>query len=510
MHSTSERWLMRPRKPGRLRIVLVYPNTYFVGMSNLGVHAVLRIASDECAVSCERAFVDALMCDQSKPIRAIESNAPISSFNIIAFSVPFEGDYPNIVRALLSSGITLRASERKPLEPLVIGGGTALTINPEPLADLFDAIALGDAEVIMPQLVQAAEKAITAHDRVRAWEELAEVKGMYVPQLMAHPTAPVFADVKQIEPAHSIALTSSTEFADTFLIEVARGCSFRCHYCAYGNCCHPARHFTVEQVLNLIRRYRQTLNSVGLVSAVVSAHPDIERIAWAVVNDGLRLSVSSMRADVLPEGLVAALSQSGTMSMTIAPETGTEKLRAAIGKPIKDEDLFRAAALAERYGMRSIKLYFMFGLPWESNEDIIAIGEFMRSLVRRFKRLRFTVSACAFVPKRGTPFERLGMAPSGELERKRNLLTKALKGIERVKLSVESIRASQLQALFSIGDRRVLSVIERALLNGGSFGAYKQATVDVLGCTLEEFISESQLEAKRAVCHNSDAQVWRG
>lgn len=489
MQFTGERWLIRPRKSGRLRAAIVYPNSYFVGMSNLGVHAVLRIALEECAIGCERAFIDEPSGDLSKPIKTIESGAPISSFNLIAFSVSFEGDYPNIVRSLLSSGITLRAKERKPLEPLVIGGGAALTINPEPLADLFDAIALGEAEVMMPQLVQAVEKAIAARDRMRAWEELAKVKGMYVPQVMAHPTMPASADVREIEPAHSIIITSSTEFSDTFLIEVSRGCSFKCHYCAYGNCYHPARHFEYEKVLSLVRRYRQAINSVGLISAVVSSHPDIERIAHAIVNDGLRLSVSSMRADALSEGLIAALSRSGTMSMTIAPEAGTERLRAAIGKPIRDEDVFRAAALAEKYGMRSVKLYFMFGLPGESDEDIIAIGELVRSLAKRFKKLHFNVSACAFVPKRGTPFERVGMAPRDELERKRSLLTRALKGIERVRVSIESIRSSQLQALFSVGDRRMLSLIERALANGGSFGAYCKAAIETLGCALDEFVS---------------------
>lgn len=492
MHSTREHWLIRPRKSGRLRAAVVYPNSYFVGMSNLGVHAVLRIAFEECAVGCERAFVDESSGDLSKPIKTIESGAPISSFNLIAFSVPFEGDYPNLVRALLSSGITLRARERKPLEPLVIGGGAALTINPEPLADLFDAIAMGEAEVIMPQLIQAVEKAIAVRDRMRAWEELAKVKGMYVPQVMAHPTTPAFADVREIEPAHSIIVTSSTEFSDTFLIEVSRGCSFKCHYCAYGNCYHPARHFKFEKVLNLVRRYRQAINSVGLVSAVVSSHPDIERIACAIADDGLRLSVSSMRADVLPESLIAALSRSGTVSVTIAPEAGTERLRDAIGKPLKDEDVFRAAALAEKYGMRSMKLYFMFGLPGESDEDIIAIGELVRSLAKRFKKLRFNVSACAFVPKKGTPFERVGMAPGDELERKRGLIVRALKGVERVRVSIESIRSSQLQALFSIGDRRVLSLIERALANGGSFAAYGKAAIEILGCTLDEFVSGSR------------------
>ncbi|MCS7254774.1 MAG: radical SAM protein [Armatimonadota bacterium] len=496
VHSTGERWLFRPRQSGRLRVALVYPNSYFVGMSNLGIHAVLRLTDDECAAICERAFVEVSSGDLSKPITTLESNRSISSFDVVAFSVSFEGDYPNIVHALLSSGITLRARERKPLEPFVIGGGAALTINPEPLADLFDAIVIGEAEVIMPQLLQALERAITARDRMQAWEELAQVQGVYVPQMMSYPPTIAFADTRYIEPAHSVILTSSTEFADTFLIEVARGCSFKCHYCAYGNRYHPARHFRYEQVLDLVRRYRKMFASVGLVSAVVSAHPEIERIAWAIVEDGLRLSISSVRADVLPEGLIAALSRSGSISMTIAPETGTERLRAAIGKPIKDEDIFRGAALAEKYGMRYIKLYFMFGLPNESDEDIIAIGELVRSLVMRFKRLHFTISACAFVPKRHTKFELLGMAAGSELERKRKLLVKSLKGIERVKLSVESIRMSQLQALFSIGDRRMLSVIEKAIADGNSFSAYRKAAVEILGCAFEEFISQRHPEMK--------------
>lgn len=481
----NELWLLQPRSSGRFRMVLIYPNSYFIGMSNLGMHAVMRIASEECIIGCERAFVDGFQNGLSigKPVRTIESASPISSFGVIAFSLSFEGDYANVVWALKSSGITLRASQRKPSEPLVIGGGVALTINPEPLAEAFDAILMGEAEGAMCELLQAIEWFIKTRDRQATLEMLSSIQGVYVPQLMSQPPKPLIADVTRIEPAHSLLITSETEFANTFLIEIARGCRFRCRYCAYGNWFCEARFFSAEQVLGVVRRYKQKFNSVGLVGAVVSAHPDIERIAWAMVEDGLKLSVSSLRADVLPEGLVAAMSSSGSVSMTIAPETGTERLRHAIGKPIKDEDICRAAALAEKYGMRSVKLYFMFGLPDESDQDIVAVGDLVRSLVGRFKKLSFIVSACAFVPKRGTPFAGFRMASSDVLEHRRKLLLNSLKGIERLKVSVESIRTSRLQALLSSGDRRMLAVIERALSYGGSFSAWKRATSEILGCS---------------------------
>jgi len=481
----DERWLIRKRSSGKARVALVFPNSYFVGMSNLGLHVVLRLLSEEYAIACERAFINGE--SMNKPVRTIESGSLLSSFSVIAFSVPFEGDYPNIVRALLGSGITLRAVERKPLEPIIIGGGTALSINPEPIADIFDAIVMGEAEAVMGELSTAVEALAHEREREKIWERLSSIDGVYVPMLMDRPPNVVLADMKQIEPAHSVILTRETEFANTFLIEIARGCNFKCHYCAYGNLYCRARFFTADQVINVVRRYREKFDSVGLVSAVVSSHPEVEKIAWAIADDGLRVSVSSLRADTLTEGLVAALSKSGSTSMTIAPETGTERLRRAIGKSISDEDIERAIKLAEKHGMHSIKLYFMFGLPFETDEDVTAIGELVKGLAERQKGMSFTVSACAFVPKKGTPLERFGMAPAQVLERRSKLLLSSLKGIERVRVSIESIRMSQLQALFSLGDRRVLSVIERAIGLGGSFSAWKRAVAETLCCTLEDF-----------------------
>lgn len=481
----DERWLIRKRSSGKARVALVFPNSYFVGMSNLGLHAVLRLLSTEHAIACERAFINGESL--SKPVRTIETDSPLSSFNAVAFSVPFEGDYPNVVRALMHSGITLRAVERKPLEPIIIGGGIALSINPEPVADAFDAIVMGEAETVIGELSTAIEALAHEREREKIWERLSSIDGVYVPTLMDKPPELVFADTRKIEPAHSVILTSETEFANTFLVEIARGCKFKCHYCAYGNLYCRARFFTADQVINTVRRYKGKFNSVGLISAVVSSHPEAEKIAWAIANDGFRVSVSSLRADTLTEGLVAALSKSGSTSITIAPETGTEKLRRAIGKHISDEDIERAIELAEKHHMRSVKLYFMFGLPSETDEDVVAIGELVKSLAKRRKGMSFTVSACAFVPKKGTPLERFGMAPTQILERRSKLLLSSLKGAERVRISIESIRMSQLQALFSLGDRRMLSVIEKAIGLGGSFSAWKRAVVETLGCTIDDF-----------------------
>ncbi|HID06092.1 MAG TPA: radical SAM protein, partial [Armatimonadetes bacterium] len=328
------------------------------------------------------------------------------------------------------------------------------------------------------------------HERPAVWEALAELPSVYIPSLSSREgISAQRIDVRQITPAHSITLTPETEFGDAFLIEIARGCSYRCYYCAMGHTNRPARFFTATQILDVIQRYRSSIECVGLVSAVVSVHPEIEEMAWRIVNDGLRLTVASLRADALPEGLITALAHGGARSITIAPETGTEQLRSAIGKPISDEEIYHAIALAERYGLQSVKLYFMLGLPSETDEDVQAISALVRGLVRSFANLRFNISIAPFVPKPHTPFQHIGMTPLTVLERRRKMLVESLSRCERTSVNVDSPRWAQVHALLSRGGRELSGVIERAVELGNSYGAWKRAVREVLKTDIDALVT---------------------
>ena len=488
---------------GRLRVALAFPNTYYVGMSSLGFQTVYRLFNQIEDVVCERVFLPPKQelreqLAAGAPLLTLESQTPISDFDVIAFSVSFEWDYTNVVTMLRLAGVPVRATDRNSRHALVVVGGAVTFVNPEPLAPFADVIAAGEGEVLVPDLADVLR---TTNDREDVYTQLARRRGFYVPSLydVRHnddgtiaafepkpgsgaPAVVKKAAVRSAEsldpPATSI-FTPDTEFGSRFLIEVVRGCANLCRFCWAGYNYLPVRAFPADRILELAKEARRYSSRAGLVSIALCDHPEIERILTSLLEMGYSISPASMRLDDLTEPIVRLLRQSGERSITIAPETGSDRLRRVINKTVTNDEIVAAADLIFASGMDNLKLYYMIGLPTETDDDLVAIHDLtvqMRDAMVRHGRTRghlgrIVGSVNPLIPKPGTAYQWIPMEDPAVTDRKGKRLRQLLAGLDNVYFNIKSERHSYYQALLSLGDRRVADAIEAAERNGGQWRA---------------------------------------
>jgi radical SAM superfamily enzyme YgiQ (UPF0313 family) len=493
------------RKPhgGRLRVALAFPNTYFVGMSNLGLQTVYRLFNAEPGIVCERVFLPpkselAAQVAAGASLVTIESQTPVADFDIFAFSVSFEWDYTNVVTMLRLAGIPPRADARSHHHPLVMIGGAVTFVNPEPLAPFADVIAAGEGEALIPPLLTAFEAASDRDDLLR---RLAAERGFYVPSFYdveygadgtlaamrpregtgAPPVVRKAAlrTTEAVDPPATTIFTPETELGSRFLIEVVRGCANLCRFCWAGYNYLPVRPFPKERILALAAAAKPHSSRAGLVSIALCDHPDIEEILTRLVEMGYSISPASLRLDDLTPAILRLLRESGERSITIAPETGSDRLRRVINKTVTNDEIFAAAEMIFEHGFDNLKLYFMLGLPTETDEDLVAIRDLtlkLREIMLRHARRRGQVgrivgSVNPLVPKPGTAYQWLPMEADAAVERKLKRMRTLMAGIDNVYFTMKSERHSFYQALLSLGDRRVAAAIEAAERNGGQWRA---------------------------------------
>jgi radical SAM superfamily enzyme YgiQ (UPF0313 family) len=493
------------RKPhgGRLRVALAFPNTYFDGMSNLGFQTVYRLFNELEDVVCERVCLPAKQELQAaltsgEPLRTIESGTPVRDFDVLAFSVSFEWDYTNVLSMLRLAGIPVRAASRTKHDPLVVIGGAVTFVNPEPLAPFADLIAAGEGEVLIPSLMTAIAAADGRDDLLR---RLTGERGFYVPSFYdvrynadgtiaafeAKPGTGAPAVVKKaavksterLDPPSTRIFTPDTEFGSRFLIEVVRGCANLCRFCWAGYNYLPVRAFPADRILELAREAKPHAGRAGLVSIALCDHPEIERILAGLLAMGYAISPASLRLDDLTEPIVSMLHQSGERSITIAPETGSDRLRRVINKTVTNAEILDKADLIFRCGMENLKLYFMIGLPTENEDDLTSIRDLtaqlrdvMMSHARPRGRLgRIVASVNPLIPKPGTAYQWLPMEDPAITDRKGKRLRTLVADLDNVYFNIKSERHSYYQALLSLGDRRVAPAIEAAERNGGNWRA---------------------------------------
>ncbi len=492
------------RKPhgGRLRVALVFPNTYFVGMSNLGFQTVYTLFNAQDGIVCERVFLPpkqelAAQIKSGSPLLSLESQTPVSEFDIVAFSVSFEWDYTNVLTILRMAGIPMRADARTEHDPLVMIGGAVTFVNPEPLASFADVIAAGEGEVLIPSLLEAFNAASDRDDLLR---RLAQERGFYVPSFYdvqyvdgairafvprdgtGAPAVVKKAALKTtdaVDPPATTIFTPDTEFGSRFLVEVVRGCANLCRFCWAGYNYLPVRAFPKERILELAERAKTYSRRAGLVSIALCDHPDIEEILTRLAGMGYSISPASLRLDDLTPTIVRLLRESGERSITIAPETGSDRLRRVINKTVTNDEILAAAETIFGQGMESLKLYYMIGLPTETDEDLVAIRDLtlqLRAIMLAHAKPRGRVgtivgSVNPLVPKPGTAYQRLPMEDSTSIQRKMKRMRSLMSGVDNVYFNIKSERHSFYQALLSLGDRRVAPVIEAAERNGGNWRA---------------------------------------
>ena len=486
-----ERGALRKEPGGRLGVALVYPNVYRVGMANLGLHAVYRLLNADPATRCERAFLP----EEGGAPRTVESGRPLDAFDVVAFSLSFEEDYRNVLALLDRAGLPLRSADRDERHPLVVAGGIAVQINPEPVAPFFDAFLVGEGEVLVPPFLAVARDAARARrPRAELLRALAGVPGGYVPALYdvaySDTRAPGGAWVTRFEPRDGapervarrylpdlrgvatsrVVDSPDAQFGDLFLTEVARGCLWGCRFCAAGFVQRPYREVDLETLRAEAREGIARGQRVGLVGPDTSDHTGLDPLTCFIAEAGGTFSPSSLRVDAITPELAARMAAGGERSITIAPEAGTERMRRVVNKDFGDDRIVQAAEDALSRGMQHVKLYFMCGLPTETDEDVLGMArlavrireEVMLPRAKASGRMgRISLSVNPFVPKPWTPFQWAPMQARGCLEARRRLLERALrpKGID---VDFLSPREAQLQALLSRGDRRCADLLELA------------------------------------------------
>ena len=490
------------RKPhaNRLRVALIFPNTYFVGMSNLGFQTIYRLFNDQPDIVCERAFLPpkqelAALREAGTRIVTIESQTPVADFDVIAFSVSFEWDYTNVLTMLRLAGVPLRAADRDYTHPLVVIGGAVTFVNPEPLALFADVIAAGEGEALVPALVDA----MSTSSRSEQLKRLAQARGYYIPSFYdveyaldgtivryvpregtGAPSVVRKAALKTteaVDPPSTTIFTPDTEFGSRFLIEVVRGCANLCRFCWAGYNYLPVRAFPTERILALAQAARAHSSKAGLVSIALCDHPDIEHILRSLRDMGYSISPASLRLDDLTPTIVSLLKESGERTLTIAPETGSDRLRRVINKTVTNAEILDSAELIFSSGIESLKLYYMIGLPTEDDDDLVAIRDLtlqMHEIMLKHARPRgrigrIVASVNPLVPKPGTAYQWLPMERTDVIEAKMKRLRALVADVDNVYFNIKSERHSYYQALLSLGDRRIAPAIENAEANGGQW-----------------------------------------
>ncbi len=452
-----EKGAVRKDPGGRLNIALIYPNTYFVGMSNLGIHAMYRAFNAHPGIVCERFFSDFP--------RSLENSRPISDFHIAAFSVSYELDWINAARFLKDTKIPVLASERKGA-PVVVAGGAAVTMNPEPVADMLDICFLGDGEPAPEMLYEAFIKSSGYEEFL---DRLEGRPGIYIPGRLIN-TAFSCSTINPVQsPAHTAIVTETTAFGDMFLVETARGCPFSCMFCAARKIYSPFRAVKLEDLIPVFEKAKDSGLKLGMVSASLNNHPQTADMFEVIRAIDINIAPPSLRLGMITPGLIRLIERSGSKGITLAPETGSESLRKDVSKDISNATILNDIEALVSAGIMDIKLYFMIGLPGETLEDVDSIIDLVKRCRQSFIRIsrgnkrigNIQVSVNTFVPKPRTDFERMEMVDIKDAKRRLKRIEDGLRHQSNIRLSYEGPKWAYLQAVIARGDRHLLELIVR-------------------------------------------------
>ena len=477
------------------KVAIVYPNTYFVGMSNLGLHIIYEEINLRNDSVCERIFLpekkELEAYDKTKtPLMSVETQRPMHQFDVVAFDVTFEMDYFHIPLMLRHGRVPIMGKDRTEFDPIVIAGGPCATFNPEPFADFIDAFIIGEGEGIVSRVLDIIRDGkMEGLDRHAILRQLANISGVYVPSLYV----PIYSDDGEFKGYHiaegapktikrhfemltsggeTVVATNYTEFGAMYIIEVARGCGRHCRFCMAGYCFRVPRVRPLDILKEGVDRAEKLGKKVGLMGAAISDYPEVDELVTYIRSKDMRYSCASLRADSLTQAVVDGLADSGQKTITIAPETGSERLRRVINKGISEEHLQNAATLSAKSGIQHMRLYIMIGLPTETDEDIEAIVGLAERTQSHMAEVgckgRLTLSINPFIPKPFTPFQWMAMDHQKTVEKKLQYIKKALQKNRRIEVLVESPKEAYIQGVLARGDRRLGAVLAACAADRGS------------------------------------------
>jgi radical SAM superfamily enzyme YgiQ (UPF0313 family) len=475
---------------GRVRVVLAYPNEYSIGMSSLGYQGVYAMLNARADVFCERVFLPSRENMEehertSTELFSLETQTPLSSFDVIAFSVSFENDYPNILRMLKLAKVPFRSSDRSDKYPLLALGGVCAFSNPEPLADFFDICFIGEAEEMLPEFMDIYTSGFKRDELLL---KASKVEGIYVPGfydikysddggiVSRKPMEGIrdiikrrFIDDIAKEPLTPLITAPDAEFSSMLLVEAMRGCPWSCNFCLAGHVYNPPRYKPEEVLCAEIAPAAKVGQKVGLIAPSLSDYPHRDKV---LATEGVSFSITSLRASPKSAEMVKILK--GHKSISIAPEAGSQRLRDAINKKITKGSIIDTARMLFDNGLKNLRLYFMLGLPGETLEDVEAIPALVREIraVSQLGKISLTLSI--FVPKPFTPYQWQPMLDAKELNRRARVVKDGLRGVHGMQISTESPRMAHMQGFFAQGDRRLSFVLEK-MVDGVSYNKAAKA-----------------------------------
>ncbi|GAQ93906.1 radical SAM superfamily enzyme YgiQ, UPF0313 family [Thermodesulfovibrio aggregans] len=470
---------------GRVKICLIYPNYYQVGISNLGFQSVYRLFNERKDVVCERAFLPEKEEDfVNNPLVSFESKKPLYDFDVLAFSLCFENDYPNILKILKLSKIPYNVSERDFNYPLLVAGGVLCFSNPEPVANIFDVVFIGEAEEVVDKFIETyksvKEGSYEEEFKINLKKQLINLEGVYIPEAYKEVyfeekltgrrilwnNAPekikkVYCKEFSEKFNFSQIITDEAVFSNMFLLESMRGCPFSCRFCLVGHIYRPVRKASFEKLKETIERLKPS--KIGIIAPSLTAYSDLKELLKI---DGVELSFTSLRADKLTFNILKDISSQRTI--TLAPEAGSERLRKIIKKEITEDNLLLIVEELKKINIETLKLYFMIGLPFEKDEDVDDIVKLIKKIRVIFPR-RITASVSVFVPKPFTPFQWHRMEDYERVKEKLKKLKRDTLAIKGFKLVHEVPKYSYMEGYFARGSRQAISVIEK-ISEGENFG----------------------------------------
>jgi len=462
-------------------VIFAFPNEYSVGITSLGYQIVWAMLSQRSDINVSRLFTD------------IKESLP-SQPELIGFSLSWELDYVNVLNLLEDQSIPIQAKERTNDHPLVFGGGPVLTANPEPFAAFFDVILLGDGETLLDDFLDAYQRVREA-DRKTQLKVLAQVPGVYVPQLYVVSYEGAEGAIAAIEPidpdipatvkkqtyrgnvlSASTVVTEKAAWENIFMVEVVRSCPEMCRFCLASYLTLPFRAASIEaSLIPAIERGLEKTRRLGLLGASITQHPEFEALLDYINRpeyDDVRVSMSSVRTNTVNQKLAETLVKHDSKSITIAIESGSQRVRDIVNKKLDTDDIGKAAEQAKAGGLKALKLYGMAGVPGESQQDLAQTAELMIALKKQVPGLRLTLGCSTFVPKGHTPFQWYGV--NKDAQKRLKFLQKQLRprGID---FRPESYNWSVIQTLISRGDRRLTPLLELTRSYGDTLGSYKRA-----------------------------------